>query len=495
LLPAVGAASVFADHNSASSYNERGENGAARLRLEARDGRIGMSNPSSLDIAPLGKSAPGKPLIDQRFHEGLCLAAGGDYERSGAAFLDCVVDDPGSGAYVQEFLANLTRRSAAAATGKNVPATSDAVQRAAAKADWAQVLERGLRVLMEDARNLQALLALADAAGAQGYSESEACYVKAAVEAAGEDAAIQRWGAAALTRLGKYGDALACWRRVEALDPSDEEAPEAIAGLVIAKCRQRAGLDDGDAQARPQEAKNRGGLAARWPVYSFAGLLPTTEGSGRALTLIQQLEATIRERPSIPEPYLRLAELYLEKDREYDAERLLTKGREATENDARVTQMWEEVAMLRFARRIEAAERELKAADNPQTREALAQVIRERDRGEIEIFRNRIKREPDRAQHYFELGRRLLRAGKLTEAAEQFKKALDDAQLETAAALELGDCHAKLGDLVQALRFYRRAAQTPSSAASEKSQARQRATKLVTQLKLTRLAERYQKVS
>ena len=49
---------------------------------------------------------------------------------------------------------------------------------------------------------------------------------------------------------------------------------------------------------------------------------------------------------------------------------VLAKGREATDNDARVTQMWEEIAMVRHARRVQAAEQELKTADNPQTREA-----------------------------------------------------------------------------------------------------------------------------
>jgi tetratricopeptide (TPR) repeat protein len=346
---------------------------------------------------------------------------------------------------------------------------------------------------MEQPGNRPALLALADAAAAQGYGHSEAYYVKAAVEAASDDAAIQRWGGAALRRLGRYDEALACWRRVESLDPSDEEAPETIAALVIDKGRQRAGLIENDRSETPQESKKSRGGPARWPVYSLAGLLPTGDATGRSLTPLQQLEGTVRERPSIPEPYLRLAELYLEKDREYDAEKLLAKGRDATDNDARVTQMWEEVAMSRYARRVQAAEQELKAADNPQTREALAQATKERDRGEIEIFRNRIKRQPECAEHRHELGRRLVRAGKLAEAIEQFKKALDDADFQAAAAMELGDCHAQLGELVQALRNYRHAAQAPSAMQTQaKQRALQRAAKLAVQLKLNRLAQRYQ---
>jgi tetratricopeptide (TPR) repeat protein len=452
---------------------------------------MGMSNQDSLAAAALDKCSH-----ERRFHEGLCLAAGLDFERANAAFLDCVVGDPGCGEYVRGFLTNLGRRPAIAESNKSAAVATDAVQRAAAKGDWAQVLERGLRVLIERPQDLKTLLTLADAAAAQGFGEPEACYVKAAVEAAAEDPSIQRWGGAALNRLGKYDDALVCWRRVEALDPSDEEAPEAIASLVITKCRQRAGLSGDGSDAASQRPKKQRSGPAWWPVYSLAGLLPTAESTARSLNPIQQLEATIRERPSIPEPYLRLAELYLEKDREYDAEKLLAKGRDATENDPRVTQMWEEIAMVRFVRRIEAAERELKAADNPQTREALAQVTRERDRGEIEIYRSRIKRQPERAEHHYELGRRMMQAGKLPDATEQFKKALDDASFHAPAALELGDCHSQLGDLVQALRYYRLAAQaaTPTRV-RERQQARQRAGKLAAQLKLSKLADRYQRIS
>jgi len=122
-----------------------------------------MSNQDSLAAAVLGNC-----IHEKRFHEGLCLAAGGDFERATAAFLDCVVGDPGCGEYVQEFLTNLGRRPATEAN-KSASMTTDAVQRAAAKGDWAQVLERGLRVLTEQPRDLKTLLTLADAAAAQGF--------------------------------------------------------------------------------------------------------------------------------------------------------------------------------------------------------------------------------------------------------------------------------------------------------------------------------------
>src|SRR5207247_4978450 len=129
-----------------------------------------MSNQDSLDVVSIDKLS-----IDKRFHEGLCLAAGGHCEQGSAVFLDCVVADPGCGKYVEQFLANL-RRHPPPTADKNVVPTTNAVQQAAAKGDWAQVLERGLHLLIEQPRNLQTLLALADACAAQGYSDSEACY-------------------------------------------------------------------------------------------------------------------------------------------------------------------------------------------------------------------------------------------------------------------------------------------------------------------------------
>jgi tetratricopeptide (TPR) repeat protein len=217
---------------------------------------------------------------------------------------------------------------------------------------------------------------------------------------------------------------------------------------------------------------------------------------GLSLTPIQQLEAAIRERPSIPELYLRLAQVYLDKERDYDAERLLAKGREATDRDARVQQMWEDVTMLRHQRRVEIAQREVQAADPPSldnARATLVQATKERDRIEMEIFLARCKREPDSARSHYELGLRLKRAEKLRDAGQHFEKALADNRQRSSAALELGHCLEKLGEFPQALRNYRLAAEAATSPdqTEEKKESLYRAGKLALRIKLARLAQRY----
>src|SRR5207247_5213585 len=118
--------------------------------------------------------------------------------------------------------------------------------------------------------------------------------------------------------------------------------------LVIARSRMQAGLQDADdvqrRSAAGKPAKRNREPFSRFVIGNIDALTQSTsQPPGLSLTPIQQLEAAIRERPSIPELYLRLAQVYLDKDRDYDAERLLAKGREATDRDARVQQMWEDV--------------------------------------------------------------------------------------------------------------------------------------------------------
>jgi len=216
-------------------------------------------------------------------------------------------------------------------------------------------------------------------------------------------------------------------------------------------------------------------------------------GGGPSLTVIQQLEASVRERPSIPGLYLQLAQAYLDKDRDYDAERLLSKGREATDHDFHVQTMWEEVSMARHARRIEMAQEELKTNDTPQTRQSLADAIKDRDKAELDIFRGRVKRQGADAAAHYGLGIRLHRAERTRDACEHLEKALADDNMRSPAALALGHCLRHLDDSPGAMRYFRLAADAAiwADQLACRNEALAEASKLALQMKMTKLAERY----
>jgi tetratricopeptide (TPR) repeat protein len=440
-----------------------------------------------------------RDALARRFHEGLCLEAGGDHDRAGTSFLECVLAEPGCFEFVREFVANLRMKVAAGKQPASLPPgdLAGAVHKATAEANWAEVLRLGPRLLTNHSSHVPTLMALAGACEAQGHSKAAACYLTAAVQTAGDDDEILRRAGQAFARLREYDQAIDCWRQVEPHDPYDEEAPRAITTLTIARNRQRAGVQGADELPSPapnNSAQPYQDQVTRFVIGNVDALVQSAAPpGGMSLTPIQQLEAAIRERPSIPELYLRLAQIYLDRDRDYDAERLLAKGREATDRDARVQQMWEEVTILRHARRVAIAQQELQAADNPQTRDALKQATKERDRIELEIFLGRCKREPENAASQYALGLRLMRAEKPREARRHFEKALPDAGQRGPAALALGQCLEELGELPEALRFYRLAAESGSSADQEdvKKESLYRAAKLALRIKLARLAQRY----
>jgi tetratricopeptide (TPR) repeat protein len=306
--------------------------------------------------------------------------------------------------------------------------------------------------------------------------------------AASVDAVAARQAARDQLAQGNYDAALAYCRRLEDLSARDEDAPRIIAETVIAQSRAQAGLlPEGNLGRRLKERPLKDD-------QRFTGRpSPSATGGGPSLSMIQQLEAAIRERPSIPDAYLQLAQAYLDKDRDYDAERLLSKGREATEHDFRVQTMWEEVSMLRHARRVELATEELKTNDTPQTRQALADVIKDRDKAELDIFRGRVKRQgADGAAHYG-LGIRLQRAERTRDACDHLEKALADDNISAPAALALGHCLRQLEDIPGAMRYLRLAADSAlwNDQLACRNEALAEASKLAGQMKLEKLAERY----
>jgi tetratricopeptide (TPR) repeat protein len=310
------------------------------------------------------------------------------------------------------------------------------------------------------------------------------------VDLAGDPAAQRRAGHEYLQQ-GKYLEALECWRRVEAAVTGDVEAARMIGQVAIAQNREDTGLEmpgEGARRLKPRPPK-----ASTTVSSSSAGLQGGGTSAGPSLNPLQQLEAAIRERPSIPDLYLQLAQAYLDKDKDYDAERLLHKGREATDHDPRVQEMWEDVSMMRHARRIEITRDELKTADTPQNRQALEQVLKDRDKLELDIFRGRVKRQGAGASAHYGLGIRLQRADRLRDATTHLEKALEDPDMRSPAALALGQCMRQLEDLPAALRHFRLAARAAiwEDQRPIQVEALQQIAKLMADMKLEKLQQRY----
>ena len=149
--------------------------------------------------------------------------------------------------------------------------------------------------------------------------------------------------------------------------------------------------------------------------------------------------------------------------------------------------------MLRHEKKVSAAQRDVEMEDTPQTRAALDQLVKERDRLETEIYVQRTRREPEKLALRYELGRRLARAGKLAEARPYLEEALEDDTSRCHAAFELAGCFVESGQAPEALRNYRLAVAAAAKAGQRQCQADSllRAAQLAGRIQLTRLARRY----
>jgi tetratricopeptide (TPR) repeat protein len=297
----------------------------------------------------------------------------------------------------------------------------------------------------------------------------------------------------------QFDEALTHWRAVQDGDPDNREASRMVAALLIERSRQQAGLpprsefewSDGNlAEGSPSMAAAAGEQQPSGSPGDFPAL---ANPAGIRLTRTQQLEAAIKDEQANADVFLELARLYLDKGREYEAERLLARAREATGRDPRILTLGEDVTMLRLDKKVAAALRDVEQEETPPARTALEQLVKERDRVEIEIFNQRIAREPDNLALRYELGRRLKRAGKLAEARPHLEVALQHDASCSQAAMELASYFLQSGQPAEALRHFRLAA----AAAAQSGQSAQQAAalfqagELATRQQLMRLARRY----
>lgn len=421
-------------------------------------------------------------------------------ETSLDTLLQHALDQPGNQDIVQRFLAELTAKFPVKACAKQgVAEPSPDVTRALAAKDWNAVHSLGCRHLSSNPWHLPTLLAVAEANAATDHHEAALCYLKMAQQAAPDDAGLHRQLARLLVQLRKIEEALVCWERVEELDAEDAEAARMVSRLTIEKSRRQIGLaseDNANPSATQQPSPGPRTTSGPKPHIRLGEQRSESNFAARKSefkhTPIQELERAVRDRPAEVELYLQLVPLYLEIGRDYDAERLLTKGREFND-DSRMLYLLEDVVMLRLEKKIALAQKHLEAGDSPEAFAAAAELRGERDRVEIDIFQKRLKRDPANLAFRYELGLRLKQAGKVREAKEQFEAALADSNQKPAAAYELGECSRHFSEFPQALAQYRLAVESAvGTAHSEvKKRALYQAADLAIRIKLFKLAQRY----
>jgi tetratricopeptide (TPR) repeat protein len=303
----------------------------------------------------------------------------------------------------------------------------------------------------------------------------------------------QRRRARTYARQGRYDEAIACWRRVEELDPYDADALGKIASLTLEKARhgapaeQEAELDDANPVDAPlvdeaEAAERREELDDH-----------RREPPKLVLNTRQQLEQAIRNNPEDETNYLELAELHLAENRVYDAQRTLARALDVCD-DQQLLERLEDVNMLRARQRIESAEKRAAEEGTSKAHETVERLREESRQLQLDVYEARCARHPNDPRLQFQLGLRRKQSGQLKQSLDPLKSGLGVPEYMALASLEIGEILQRYRQFPKALQCYRQAAQLAAGDeghAECRKRALYRAGVLATEMKLFDSARQY----
>ncbi len=402
-------------------------------------------NPESPTTAALSPAV--RRRLQQCFDAGTKNTQSGNYEYATEMLMQCVTEDPGNQIYAQAFLGNLYRKYNNNKKGITLASVRSAgskasMMNATRKKDWPGVIKSGFEVLKLNPWDVHALLHIAKAAGEMRLVDAQLTYLKAAQTADPKSADVQRECAHALTAIGQFDQAIACWVKVDQLTKGgSEEAQHQITELQVEKSMGSGGLRR-EAEAAGAEDGAKAGSA----------MAPIAAPTKR--TAVQALEEQIAASPGEVNSYSQLAELHVKNLNLAEAEAVLQRGLQATGGDMRLREQLEDIQVGRARQNLLVAERRAAESNTDEAKKQAQQLRAELNRQELDVFRNRVERYPTNTTWKYELGVRLKLAGNFNEAIKMLQEARNDPKHRGTVLLDLGECFQQIKQFRLAKQHY-----------------------------------------
>jgi tetratricopeptide (TPR) repeat protein len=296
---------------------------------------------------------------------------------------------------------------------------------------YVQMLRIGERILCRDPWDVPAQLEMAKAAEKLDLLDLAVWSLEQARHVEPDGSAVNRRLARLYERRGNFTQSLDLWAMVRKAAPDDEEAVRKLA-------------------AEPPPA-------------------PSPSSPDPLQREAADLRARLAEDPTRAATYRDLARLYRRAGSLESAHAVLLDGLAATGNAFDLTVEFAELQIEPFRQDLALAEQ--KTADDD-LRRIQADLRREIDARELDLFRLLADRFPGRAEYRYETGVRLLRAGQLDEAIAALTQAQADPAYRGPALVALGRCWRTRNDPRRALACFEEALQAlPADAGRQRLEA------------------------
>jgi cytochrome c-type biogenesis protein CcmH/NrfG len=246
-----------------------------------------------------------------------------------------------------------------------------------------------------------------------------------------------------------YPQATALWEQILKVRPGHLEAPGKLRQLAAGETIQRGRYQQVVAN---RESYRNGGEAVPVPARIET---PVTEEKepDRPRDAATNLRRKIEKDPRRREHYLALAALYRAAGDLTLAAAVLEQGLEPTGSAVELRAELLDVQIEPFRRQL--AEVGTKLEAEPKNGELLdlrAHLRKEINARELDLYQLRVQRGPQDLRSRYELGVRLLRAGRVEEAIRELQQSREDARHRWQSLLFLGHCHKARNNAAQAIR-------------------------------------------
>jgi len=408
------------------------------------------------------KREPISPVVRKRlqacFQQGAKVSNSGNYDYATEMFSQCVVKDPGSKIYLDNFLGNLSKKynnnkkGATGFAGMGGSGSKAYVKKCSMQKDWEGVIKNGVDVLKVNPWDVSTLLEMATACEHLECNDCELVYLRMALDANMKDPAVNKRAGLALERQGQYDQAIVCWRRVEEAKPNDEEARKMIGNLSVERTIKKGGFEDAKSSTDVRADKNVGGSGGGGNRSIGAASMGDEP---RRATQEELLKKKIASDPADLGAYTQLAEYYRGQDKHRDAEAILSKALQASGGDANIRDKLHDLQIFLRKQDVELAKQRYTADKTEELQQVYKKLASELNKFELDIYRQRTERSPTVLSLWAELGLRLEKEQMQQEAIKAYQKARGDETKRGVVLFGLGRCFQGIKQYPLAMSHYK----------------------------------------
>ena len=296
--------------------------------------------------------------------------------------------------------------------------------------DWAGLAAACEEGLMVNPWDVQLGIDLGDALKGLGYQEVAKFAYQEVIKVDKTNVGVNRSLALILEERAEYNEAIACWKRILQVEPTNGEARSKITALDAKSVMDRGGYEG---------AESTQNVMAAHEVARRLNLNKDADGPGQSVEA--DLQRAIRKDPGNKDNYLKLADHYKLNGKLEEAEQQLLKALEISGNDMSIREMLEDVQLDLMEKAIVITKEQARNSPaDAALKQRAAELAVELTKRRMEVYAVRVERYPQDMRLKYELGCIYMNVQKWQLAIPLLQQARSDPRMKGEALFKLGLC-------------------------------------------------------